>query len=164
MSSLGPLLHRSLAHAVPSAPFVERLSWRLSIIAIAGLVALVLAYEAPQPSRSKRDVHIEMLRTKPAPVPVPGQAHEPSEVYDLTPVGSEKVSALPDNTNDAAYKASSYSANAARGREPSSSPSLNDPVSLREHLGRDGDAKSPHGLPQLGPGAGQSGYQLIGLM
>ncbi len=79
MSSLGPLLHRLRAHAAPSAPFVERLSWRLSIVAIAGVVALVLAYEAPQPSRPQRDVHIEILRTKPAPVPLPRQAHEPSE-------------------------------------------------------------------------------------
>ena len=49
----------------------------LSLVALAGVVALVLVYEAPQP---KRDVHIEILRTKPAPVTVPGQAHAPSEL------------------------------------------------------------------------------------
>ena len=85
MSSLGPLLHRLSAHA-PSAQFVERLSWRLSIAAIAGVAALVLVYEAPQPSRSKRDVHIEILRTKPAPVPVPTQVPVPRQAQE--PSGS----------------------------------------------------------------------------
>ncbi len=79
MSSLGPLLHRLRAQAAPSAQVVEKLSLRLSIAAIAGVVALALAYQAPQPFMPKRDVHIEILRTKPAPVPVPGQAHEPAE-------------------------------------------------------------------------------------
>jgi hypothetical protein len=67
MSSLGPLLHRLRAHAAPSAQAVAKLSLRLSIVAIAGVVALVLAYKASQPSRPTRDVHIEILRTKPAP-------------------------------------------------------------------------------------------------
>ena len=69
-------VHRLREHAAPSAQLVEKLSWRLSLVALAGVVALVLVYEAPQP---KRDVHIEILRTKPAPVTVPGQAHAPSE-------------------------------------------------------------------------------------
>ena len=91
MSSLGPLLHRLRAHAAPSAPFVEKLSWRLSIAAIAGVVALVLVYKAPQPSTPKRDVHIEILRTKPAPVLVPRQAHEPSDLpTDLAPVAGAR--------------------------------------------------------------------------
>ena len=78
MSRLGPVLHRLRAHAAPpSAQSVEKLSLRLSIVAIAGVVALVLIYTAP-PSRPKRDVHIEILRTKPAPVTAPRQAHEPS--------------------------------------------------------------------------------------
>ena len=79
MFSLGPLTHHLRAHAAPSAQFVAKLSWRLSLVAIAGVVALFLVYEAPQPSRPQRDVHIEILRTKPAPVTVPGQAHELSE-------------------------------------------------------------------------------------
>jgi len=76
MSRLGPLLHRLREHAAPSAQLVEKLSWRLSLVALAGVVALVLVYKAPQP---KRDVHIEIIRTKPAPVTVPGQALAPSE-------------------------------------------------------------------------------------
>ena len=39
----------------------QRLPLRLSIVAIAGVVALVLAYNASQPSTPTRDVHIEIL-------------------------------------------------------------------------------------------------------
>jgi hypothetical protein len=78
MFNLEPLLHRLRAHATPSAQTVARLSLRLSILAIAGVAALVLVYKASQPSSPTRDVPIEILRTKPAPVTAPRQAHEPS--------------------------------------------------------------------------------------
>ena len=73
-TSVAPFTHV----AVPSAQFVEKLSWRLSIVAIAGVVALVLVYKAPSlpgPSATCTSRSYGQARS----CYRPRQAHEPSE-------------------------------------------------------------------------------------
>ena len=70
MATLSALLQQ--LHVAPRRQSLERLSGRLSISMIVGLLAFALAYQRPPQAGIKRDVHIEVLRTKPAPVGLHG--------------------------------------------------------------------------------------------
>lgn len=50
---------------------VERLSTNLSILVILGIVAMVLILPGTEAWRPRKDVPIEILRTKPAPLDLP---------------------------------------------------------------------------------------------
>ena len=80
MATLSALLQRLRPHVAPRRQSLELLSRRLSISMIVGLLALALAYRGPPQAGIKRDVHIEILRTKPAPIGLHGPLATSPEV------------------------------------------------------------------------------------
>ena len=99
MSRLGPVLHRLRAYAAaPSAQSVGKLSLRLSIVAIAGVVALVLIWTQPHlpgPSATctSRSYGRSLLLLPPRDRPT-SHPDRPTDLFLASPVTSGWVAAL----------------------------------------------------------------------